>query len=1068
VIIDGLKKASVIRFEKDLNGIIDENTVIQELTLTNGYAQGEGVKQGGGGMYFYNASPGLFKVCISNNTADSNGGGIYCCKSSPTLTNLTIIDNVSSSGGGGIYGNNDSDPFLQDVVISGNSTTFGDGGGMLCHYSDPELINVVISKNISFLNGGGIFCTRSRLNLTNVTITENSAYGSGGGIYCVFNSNLSIVNVTVSENMANSRGGGISCSSSTLNFDKTKRCSIFFNNAGYGNDLYSYEKLNLYLNYFTVKNPNIYHAAPLANFSFDIYQGKLSQKNYDLYVSPDGDNANTGRTPTTPLKNIYYALSIIKADQQNPRTIFLDSGIYSKNTTGEKFPISMIEYVSIEGKGEKYTLLDGNNENTIVHLNETSHTSLKKLTIINGKGDYGGGMFCSNSSPELSNLTIVENISTGSGGGGIYCVGSNPEFSNITITNNSAKGNGGGIYFHSSIPILSNVNILGNTCTYKGGGLHIYDSEPNLSNVNIISNQSGYEGGGIYCDGSTLHFDSINRCNVFDNKAELGNDFYSKESIDIVLDTFTVKAPTSYHVYPIKNFSFDINHGKTLQKNYDLYISTEGNNENSGDSPESPLKNIYYALSIIQADQTNQRTIYLSSGVYSENTNGEIFPINIVDFVSIEGQDKDTTIFDGNKNNLVIKMENIHNVNLRNITIINGYRNGPSGIYCRDSSSNISNVVIKNNHGGGFECSNSSVILSDMIITENFSGSGIYFSNSSSTLTNVIITKNTTEYSGGGINVGDSGLTLSNVRISENIAKMNGGGICCSNTSFIFDSKNRCNIFLNQCAIGSDIYSYSEEPTHIILDLFTVKYPNAYLASPLNKLTFDILQGQLTQKNDDLYISTHGDNSNTGTSPESPLKNIYYALSVIQADQNNPRTIYLNSGEYSEKTNNEIYPINIIDYITIKGLNEEDTILNGMNTQRVIYIENVKDISIENVTICNGEVNYSDGMDIWDNGGGIYCSSANPKLFNITIKENFAAGSGGGIYFYNSNPILTNVTIANNSTNYACSGIFCYDSDAIFINNTITNNSSKNNYGNLMFDSCRFTKFIKRNSSNRL
>ena len=71
-------------------------------------------------------------------------------------------------------------------------------------------------------------------------------------------------------------------------------------------------------------------------------------------------------------------------------------------------------------------------------------------------------------------------------------------------------------------------------------------------------------------------------------------------------------------------------------------------------------------------------------------------------------------------------------------------------------------------------------------------------------------------------------------------------------------------------------------------------------------------------------------------------------------------------------------------------------------------------------------------------GGGIYCTdSSNPSLINVTISGNTAAGAGGIWCNNNSNPTLDNVSIENNSPN----GISCtYSSSPILINVTINGN----------------------------
>ncbi|KPA15605.1 hypothetical protein MHK_004188, partial [Candidatus Magnetomorum sp. HK-1] len=326
---------------------------------------------------------------------------------------------------------------------------------------------------------------------------------------------------------------------------------------------------------FTVKTPTSYYASPIENFSFDIKNSILPQINSDIYVSPSGNDSNEGTSEDSPLKTIQYALSVIAANNDNPYTIFLYSGTYSPNTNGETFPLSLFSYISIKGKGENKTILNANGEKNVLYFNNVQHIKIDGITITNGSANYGAGIYCDNSSPSLSNVTITKNTANRIGGG-IYCDSSSPSLSNITISGNTANWDAGGIYCsYNSSPSLSNVTISGNTAYSLGGGIYCsYNSSPSLSNITISGNTAYSFGGGIYCDGnSTINFANENRCNIYSNSALSGNDIFSEADINIIVDTFTVKTPTSYHAFPIENFSFDIKNSILPQINSDIYVS---------------------------------------------------------------------------------------------------------------------------------------------------------------------------------------------------------------------------------------------------------------------------------------------------------------------------------------------------------------------------------------------------------------------------------------------------------------------------------------------------------------
>jgi predicted outer membrane repeat protein len=664
------------------------------------------------------AQPGTYVENINYNGKNIVVASLFLTTQDTSYISQTIIDgNQDGSVVTIVNGENFSAVLIGFTITNGNSYR---GAGIRCFASGPSLRNLIITGNSASF-GGGISCNKGSVpSLRNVIITSNSAYNSGGGIYCICESNPSMENVSVTNNSASSKGGGIYCGESNLSFNLINRCNIFLNNVlnsrGYGVDIYTYncDIINVIVDTFTVLAPTDYYASPINYFYFDILYGiQDTLINSDLYVSVDGDDSNTGITADDPLKTIKCALSKIYADSLNLNTIYLSPGIYSYETTGEIFPIEWSNFVSLEGSVEEETILDGNNENRIIQFHYVTDALIKNITIRNGNSSYGGGIYCTHSSPNLENVTIIDNSGagiycknnsdpslenvtiTGNSGGGIYCNYSSPNLENVTITSNSGSGiycnhssspslenviitgnsasdNGGGIYCqYNSDPTLTNVTIAGNSASNSGGGIYChYNSCPNLTNVTItgnyasdygggiccthnsgssftyvtISSNSADYGGGIYCEESYLNFNPENRCNIYLNNVinsrGYGADIFAFDcnTIIVVADTFTVLTPTDYYASPIDNFTFDILHGiQDTLINSDLYVSVDGDDSNTGITADEPLKTIRCALSKIYADSLNQNTIYLSAGIYSSETNGETFPIEWSNYVSLEG-----------------------------------------------------------------------------------------------------------------------------------------------------------------------------------------------------------------------------------------------------------------------------------------------------------------------------------------------------------------------------------------------------------------------------------------------
>ncbi len=499
-------------------------------------------------------------------------------------------------------------------------------------------------------------------------------------------------------------------------------------------------------------------------------------------------------------------------------------------------------------------------------------------------------------------------------------------------------------------------------------------------------------------------------------------------------------------------------------------------------------------------------TVLVQPNTYFENINYNSKNITVASLF-LTTQDTtyvSQTIIDGNQNGNVVTFENEEDSTavLCGFTISNGFGFG-GGIYCVNSNPNFENITITNNvayDGGGIYCVNSNPYLKNVTITNNMAnddGGGIYCgSNSNPILENVIITNNSAEDNGGGIycafsnpnleqvllanNSANSGggitcynwsnpilenvsitnnsankgggiccmfssnPNLENVTITENSANDCGGGIFCrENSSLIFSSENRCNIFSNiitgNRGVGVEIFSTSSIMINVIVDTFIVLNPSDYYTSPIDNFTFDILNSiENDLINSDFYVAVDGEDTNSGTSVDEPFQTITHALQVIYSDSLNINTIYLADGVYSPSTNGESFPIMWSSYVNLSGNLEEETILDAENTERVIEFRNVTEALIEDITISGGFATIS--------GGGILCWYSNPRIENVTINNN-SANKGGGISCSISSPNLKNVTIANNIANDNGGGIYCvYSSNPSLENSILWNDSNQEIY----------------------
>ena len=244
-------------------------------------------------------------------------------------------------------------------------------------------------------------------------------------------------------------------------------------------------------------------------------------------------------------------------------TVLVYPGIYYENVlfNSKKITLASLYLLTQDDTYIHNTIIDGNQSGSCVRFiqGEDETTVLCGFTLQNGSGTWYGS----------SKLY----------GGGIYIVDTHPQIRDCYISNNTA---------------------------WAGGGIMVWQSNTFLSGCHVIYNYARTGGGGIsIIEDAFIEFDSINRNSVYLNHAPNGADIgkgISSPTINIFVDTFTVLCP-DYHFafthdnlgFPVDDINFDILNAKIDPIDADLYVSPEGDNSNSGLTPEEPLKTIWYA-----------------------------------------------------------------------------------------------------------------------------------------------------------------------------------------------------------------------------------------------------------------------------------------------------------------------------------------------------------------------------------------------------------------------------------------------------------------------------------------
>ena len=116
-----------------------------------------------------------------------------------------------------------------------------------------------------------------------------------------------------------------------------------------------------------------------------------------------------------------------------------DTVLVASGTYGENIEWPNINGINLIGENQENTIIDGGGFGTVIRFsgagNIDNTTRIERFTITNGYGsglDGAGIELSFAADPRLSNLSIIDNY-----GEGIYCSESSPQIINTTITANS-------------------------------------------------------------------------------------------------------------------------------------------------------------------------------------------------------------------------------------------------------------------------------------------------------------------------------------------------------------------------------------------------------------------------------------------------------------------------------------------------------------------------------------------------------------------------------------------------------------------------------------------------------
>ena len=278
-----------------------------------------------------------------------------------------------------------------DCTIQGLSITGGSG-----YHWDDQPHNVI---------GGGICIYMNNvIQLKNLAIYNNKAV-LGGGLYIAYASSVVLEGIAVFDNIAYWMGGGLLIGSRyiqnyDITFSQTNRCSIYNNFANWGMDIHWYGTLGytgeIYLKKFTKSTYDKYFADwfeldvdndPEANpyAVFDVEEAYLEEVDADLYVSPTGDDNNSGLSINSALKTPSLAMQRILSNPDSRNTVHLLAGTHHNIISDEYLSICVKDYTILQGISPTDTKIYGENmiagSGIITFVNTSESSVIKDFSI---------------------------------------------------------------------------------------------------------------------------------------------------------------------------------------------------------------------------------------------------------------------------------------------------------------------------------------------------------------------------------------------------------------------------------------------------------------------------------------------------------------------------------------------------------------------------------------------------------------------------------------------------------------------------------------------------------------
>ncbi len=739
-----------------------------------------------------------------------------------------------------------------------------------------------------------------------------------------------------------------------------------------------------------------------------------------------------------------------------------------------------------------------------------SHSTISGNSADNNivRGGGGGGIITFGGTLTISNSTVSDNSADNSSGGGIYNAGGPLTISNSTLYDNR----GGGIVYSQGTITLTHVTLDGN---WGRGIVEVHqtaNATVTLQN-SIVSNSLNGAG-----TASAANCVDANNNNITANSGNIATDA-TCDSATVVADVLL--APPADNGSSVVAGNIPTMTVQTLALQFgspaiDAVITPTISTDQRGVARPFGPRHDVGAYEFTDADcptspwlVDDTATLNTAIGCYNATSVAGTHLISFTDNISLTAAT--TTISNtiagidlqiagndfaldgqGSVRGLTIAADT--NVAIENLTVRNGNQRDGGGILNDNGTLTISNSTISGNSaelsGGGIR-NRGTLTVSNSTISGNSAilqvAGGIFNEQGVLMVSNSTISENSANIDahGGGIfNLATA--TVSNSTISGNSAPLGGGGI-----------NNTGTLTLTNTIIANSVSTDCRNSGVIIQTHNLIEDGSCdpdLSGDPLLGLLQD--NGGASATHELLPFSpalNAGDNATCLATDQRGVARPQGAACDIGAYEAEP-PICTNPANVSDEgeLNDAIacfngatvagsYTISITDNISLTAATTtisntvagtdlliagNDFALDGQNSERGFTIDTATHVTIDGLTIMNGNASnllcpdtnrcgggiLNRGVLTLTNGairsssaafgGGMYNVDSSPTVSNITFSGNSAIGDGGGMYNDSSNPTVNNVTFSGNSADDYGGGMYNVSSNPTVNNVTFSGNSA--------------------------